>query len=720
MSKNDIKSIFGKYVFDDDKMKKYLSKEAYLDFKNNLKSNKELSEKTAKNMAEAMCRWATDMGATQYTHWFQPLTDATCEKRESFIAFDNNNKPIAKLSGRELIKGETDGSSFPTGGIRQTFEARGYTVWDKTSPCFIRDDETGVTLCIPTAFYSWTGEALDKKSVLMRSMEAISEEGVKLLNVFGLSDVKKVFSMLGPEQEYFLIDREEYLKRKDLIYTGRTLFGAMPPKGQEMDDHYYGSIRSKIGAFMDEVNHELWALGVPAKTSHNEVAPAQHEVAVLYEKANIACDNNCLVMEILRKVASRYDMICLLHEKPFDKLNGSGKHNNWSIQTDKGLNLLSPGDDPQKNLLFLLILTLVIKAVDENADILRSSASNVGNDRRLGGNEAPPTIISIFLGEQLTGIVEHIIYGKENSIKGRQIIETGSSAIPNLYKDVTDRNRTSPFAFTGNKFEFRMVGSSDSCAMPIATINTIVAKAFKEATEYFAKKGIKNKKQTTSKISYDKKFEKEILDYIKDILKEHYRIVFNGNGYGQEWQEEAKKRGLSVVANMVEAIDVMNSKKNKELFTSMKVMTESEINSRVEVCYETYVKTIKIEILTMINIVKKQILPACLEYKGKLLDNIKTIKDIDTAITYDAELGILTELDKKINAIREALVDMEKEFNECEGKADMSARAKAYSNNLIKKMDGLRSNVDALEMLVDKKYWPLPSYGDLIFEVSAI
>lgn len=720
MEKNDIKSIYGKYVFDDDKMKKYLSKEAYLDFKNNLKSGKELSEKTAKSMAEAMCKWAVDMGATQYTHWFQPLTDATCEKRESFISFDKNNKPITKLSGRELIKGETDGSSFPTGGIRQTFEARGYTVWDKTSPCFIRDDETGVTLCIPTAFYSWTGEALDKKSVLMRSMEAISKEAVDLLNVFGIDNVKTVNPMLGPEQEYFLIDRETYLKRKDLIYTGRTLFGAMPPKGQEMDDHYYGSIRSKIGAFMDDVNHELWALGVPAKTSHNEVAPAQHEIAVLYEKANIACDNNCLVMEILRKVASRYDMICLLHEKPFDKLNGSGKHNNWSIQTDKGLNLLSPGDKPQDNLLFLLILTLVIKAVDENANILRSSASNVGNDRRLGGNEAPPTIISIFLGEQLTGILESIIYDKSETVKGKQIIETGSSALPNLYKDVTDRNRTSPFAFTGNKFEFRMVGSSDSCAMPVATINTIVAKAFKEATEYFHSHKIKNKKQTTDKITYDKKFEKEIKDYIKELLTKHYRVVFNGNGYAKEWQEEAKKRGLPIVSNMVEAIAVMNSDKNKNLFTSMKVMTESEINSRVEVCYETYVKTIKIEILTMINIVKKQILPACLEYKGELLNNIVSINNINKSISNDVELDILKELDDKIKSIRVALIEMEKEFDLCENKHDMSERAKAYSDKLISKMDGLRANVDALEMLVDKRYWPLPSYGDLIFEVSAI
>ena len=720
MSKTDIKSIYGKYVFDDDKMKKYLSKEAYLDFKNNLKSGKELSEKTAKSMAEAMCKWAVDMGATQYTHWFQPLTDATCEKRESFISFDKNNKPITKLSGRELIKGETDGSSFPTGGIRQTFEARGYTVWDKTSPCFIRDDETGVTLCIPTAFYSWTGEALDKKSILMRSMEAISKEAVDLLSVFGIDNVKTVNPMLGPEQEYLLIDRDKYLKRKDLIYTGRTLFGAMPPKGQEMDDHYYGSIRSKIGAFMDDVNHELWALGVPAKTSHNEVAPAQHELAVLYEKANIACDNNCLVMEILRKVASRYDMICLLHEKPFDKLNGSGKHNNWSIQTDKGHNLLSPGDKPQDNLLFLLILTLIIKAVDENADILRSSASNVGNDRRLGGNEAPPTIISIFLGEQLTGVLESIIYDKSETVKGKQIIETGSSALPNLYKDVTDRNRTSPFAFTGNKFEFRMVGSSDSCAMPVATINTIVAKAFKEATEYFRSHKIKNKKQTTDKISYDKKFEKEVKEYIKEILTKHYRVVFNGNGYAKEWQEEAQKRGLPIVTNMVDAIAVMNSDKNKKLFTSMKVMTESEINSRVEVCYETYVKTIKIEILTMINIVKKQILPACLEYKGELLNNIVSINNINKSISNDVELDILKELDDKIKSIRVALTEMEKEFDLCENKHDMSERAKAYSDKLINKMDGLRANVDALEMLVDKRYWPLPSYGDLIFEVSAI
>lgn len=717
---NDIKSLYGMYVFDDKKMKKYCTKEVYLDFKNNLKSNKELSEKTAKGIAEAMCKWAIDMGATQFTHWFQPLTDASCEKRESFLSFDKNNNPIIKLSGKELIKGEADGSSFPTGGIRQTFEARGYTVWDKTSPCFIRNDETGKTLCIPTVFYSYTGEALDKKSILMRSMETISKESVRLLHNFGITNVKRVYSMLGPEQEYFLIDRNQYLKRKDLIYTGHTLFGALPPKGQDLDDHYYGSIRSKIGAFMDEVNHELWALGVPAKTSHNEVAPAQHEIAVLYDKANVACDNNFLVMEILRKVASRYDMVCLLHEKPFDRINGSGKHNNWSLQTDTQYNLLSTGDEPQNNLLFLLVLTLIIKAVDENADILRCSASNVGNDKRLGGNEAPPTIISIFLGEQLTEVLENVLYGKSNTtVNIKQIIDTGTSAIPNLYKDVTDRNRTSPFAFTGNKFEFRMVGSSDSCAIPVATINTIVAKAFKEANDYFEKNKIKNK-TVTQKIVYDKKFEEKVRLYIKDILKEHYKIVFNGNGYGKEWFEEAKKRGLPIISNMVEAIDVMNSDKNKKLFTSMNVMTESEINSRVEVCFDTYIKTIRIDVLTMINMVKKQIMPSCLKYKSKLLNNIEQINNLKLDITNNVELDILKELDKKINGMKNALDDMENEYNNLEKIDKISEKAKLYSKNLVKKIEELRKNVDDLEMLVDKKYWPIPSFGDLIFEVSKI
>lgn len=721
----DIKKIFGEYVFDDKSMKKYLSKDTYDKFKKIIKEGKELSPDVAKAVATAMCKWATDNGATHFTHWFQPLTDATAEKHDSFIAFDGSGKVITKLSGKELIRGEADGSSFPTGGIRATFEARGYTAWDVTSPCFIRKDETGTTLCIPTAFYSYTGEALDKKSILLRSMDVINDESVKLISLFGIK-TKKVKAMLGPEQEYFLIDRDKYLKRKDLIYTGRTLFGALPPKGQEMDDHYYGAIRSKIGAFMNEVNIELWKLGVPAKTNHNEVAPAQHELAVFYDEANISCDHNQLVMEVLRKVASKYNFVCLLHEKPFDRLNGSGKHNNWSLVTEEGINLLSPAEKNEDSLLFLLILALIIKAVDENAEILRASASNVGNDRRLGGNEAPPTIISVFLGQEFETVLENIennidIFNKADKKAKTEIIKTGSNAIPDLYKDTTDRNRTSPFAFTGNKFEFRMVGSSDSCAMPVATINTIVAKAFKEANEYFDNK--KYKKTVTvsnGKIKYDDNFKKDVLDYIRNIIKKHKRIIFNGNGYSKEWEQEAINRKLPIVKNMVEAIKVLLSDKAVKLFTSMGVMTEQELRSRVEVQFETYIKTIKIEVLTMINMVKKQIMPACLEYKKELVETINQTMNCMADVSVEVETNILKELSFRICNMKKSLDMLEEDLVNTEKITDNEKKADEYKKIVVPSMDSLRTDVDAIEMLVDKKYWPLPSYGDLIFEVSKV
>ena len=723
MENVDIKKIFGEYVFDDTAMKKYLSKDTYDKFKKIIKEGKELSPDIAKAVATAMCKWAIDNGATHYTHWFQPLTDATAEKHESFLSFDGSGKIITKLSGKELIKGEADGSSFPTGGIRATFEARGYTAWDTTSPCFIRKDEAGCILCIPTAFYSYTGEALDKKSILIRSMDVINKQSIKLLSLFG-KKVKKVTAMLGPEQEYFLIDRDKYLKRKDLIYTGRTLFGALPPKGQEMDDHYYGSIRSKIGAFMSEVNAELWKLGVPAKTNHNEVAPAQHELAVFYDEANVSCDQNQLVMEILRKVASKYNFVCLLHEKPFDKLNGSGKHNNWSLVTDDGMNLLSPNNKNGVDLLFLLILALVIKAVDENAEILRSSASNVGNDRRLGGNEAPPTIISIFLGNEYETVFDNIeknidIFNKTNN--KTEIIKTGANAIPDLYKDVADRNRTSPFAFTGNKFEFRMVGSSDSCAMPVATINTIVAKAFKEANEYFENKKYKKTVSITNgKIIYDNNFKKDVIEYIKNIIVKHKRIIFNGNGYSKEWEEEAKKRKLPIVRNMVEAIKVLESEKAINLFTSMEVMTKQELKSRVEVEYDTYIKTIRIEALTMINMVKKQIMPACIAYKKEIVDTINAISNSVINVSTEVETNILNELSFRILDMKKSLDLLEVDLKKTESIVDKAKKAEEIKKTVVSSMDKLRVDVDATEMLVDKKYWPLPSYGDLIFEVSKI
>ena len=706
--KIDIKKIFGEYVFNDKAMKKFMSKETYNSFKRVLKEEKEIPHNLAKTVAKAMCEWAISLGATHYTHWFQPLTNATAEKHDSFIDFNDKKEIITKLSGRALIKGESDASSLPSGGLRATFEARGYTAWDTTSPAFIKKDATGTTLCIPTAFYSYTGEALDKKAILLRSTDALNKETIKLLKLFG-SKAKKVSSMLGAEQEYFLIDRHKYLHRKDIIYTGRTLFGAIMPKSQELFDHYYGSIRSKIGAFMNEVNVELWKLGVPAKTHHNEVAPAQHELAVIYEDANIACDHNQLVMETLRKVASEYDMVCLLHEKPFDKLNGSGKHNNWSIVTDEGENLLAASKNPDSTLQFLLILALVIKAVDENADILRSSASNIGNDRRLGGNEAPPTIISIFLGDELTKIFDNISNIKNsNSKNDTTIIKTGSVAIPDLYKDVSDRNRTSPFAYTGNKFEFRMVGSSDSCAMPIATINTIVAKSMREANEYFANNKTKNKSELKSLI----------INYIAKLYKEHKRVVFNGNGYSKEWIEEAKKRNLPIVPDMVNGIKVLKSKKAIDLFTNLGVMTESELLSRISVEYETYSNTICIEAKTMINMVKKQILPSCITYKKFLSDSINTIKNTNASTGVEEKL--LSEVDSYTNDMSKALNKLESDLNTVENIKDIEEKAFKYRELVVKSMDDLRTYVDSLEMILDRELWPMPSYGDLVFEVSEI
>lgn len=699
----DIKKIYGKYVFDDKVMKKYLSKEIYNSFKKATSEGKDLPHNIAKAISSAMCKWAIENGATHYTHWFQPLTNATAEKRECFISFDNKNNLMLKLSGRELIKGESDASSFPSGGLRATFEARGYTVWDTSSPAFIKKENDTTTLYIPTAFYSYTGEALDKKTLLLRSIDTINKETIKLLNLFG-KKVNKIIPMLGPEQEYFLIDREKYLKRKDLIYTGRTLFGSLPPKGQEMDDHYYGTITKKFSTFMNDVNKKLWELGVPAKTYHNEVAPQQYELAVIYDEANISCDHNQLVMDILKSVANDHNLVCLLHEKPFDKLNGSGKHVNWSIVTDKNENLLSPGDNPQENLQFLLLVSLILKAVDENADILRSSASNVGNDRRLGGNEAPPTIISVFLGEHLTNIFENI-ENKNSSINKKTLIATGINAVPDLYKDVTDRNRTSPFAFTGNKFEFRMVGSSDSCAMPVTVINTIVAKSFKEANEYF--KNIK----TTNK----KDLNKEIINYIKKIYNEHKKIVFNGNGYSEEWIKEAKNRKLPIIKDMVSAIKVLDTKKANELFTSMGVMSDTELKSRISVEYETYIKATTIELKATINIIKKQILPSCVKYEKKLSDTINSLTLVSNKIDTTTELNLLKEINFNIQNLKTYTDKLNEQLEKCDEIESLEKKANYINDNLVPLMNKARNSADILEMLVDKSYWPMPSYGDLIF-----
>ena len=570
--------IFGENVFNDTVMQERLPKNVYKKLKKIIEEGGELDLATADTIAHEMKEWAIEKGATHYTHWFQPLTGTTAEKHDSFITAPMpNGKVLMSFSGKELIKGEPDASSFPSGGLRATFEARGYTAWDCTSPAFVRQDAAGATLCIPTAFCSYTGEALDQKTPLLRSMEALNVQSLRLLKLFGNTTSKKVTPSVGPEQEYFLVDAEKFLQRKDLIYTGRTLFGAMPPKGQEMDDHYFGTIRQRIASFMKEVNIELWKMGVTAKTQHNEVAPAQHELASIYSEANVAVDNNQLVMQTLKRVACQHGLKCLLHEKPFAGVNGSGKHNNWSITTDDGINLLEPGKTPHENIQFLLVLSCVLKAVDVHADLLRESAADPGNDHRLGANEAPPAIISVFLGEQLEDVVEQLIStGNATKSKKEGVLETGVKTLPDLKKDATDRNRTSPFAFTGNKFEFRMVGSRDSVAAPNIVLNTIVAEAFRDACDVL--EGAEN-------------FEDAVHDLIKKNLSEHQRIIFNGDGYADEWLAEAERRGLPNIKSMVYAIPALTTDTAIKLFGDFKVFTEAELVSRAEVKFENYAKT---------------------------------------------------------------------------------------------------------------------------------
>ena len=649
-----------------------------------------------------MKEWAIEKGATHYTHWFLPLTGVTAEKHDSFISAPlPSGKVLMTFSGKELIKGEPDASSFPSGGLRATFEARGYTAWDCTSPAFVRQDAGGATLCIPTAFCSYTGEALDQKTPLLRSMEAINKEALRLLRLFGNTTSKKVTPSVGAEQEYFLVDAEKFEERKDLIYTGRTLFGAMPPKGQELDDHYFGTIRQRIASFMRDVNIQLWKVGVPAKTQHNEVAPAQHELAPIYTEANIAVDQNQLTMQTLKRVACQHGLKCLLHEKPFAGVNGSGKHDNWSITTDDGINLLDPGKTPHENTQFLLVLACILKAVNKHADLLRESAADPGNDHRLGANEAPPAIISIFLGEQLEDVVEQLISTGEatHSLKGGKL-ETGVSTLPDLFKDATDRNRTSPFAFTGNKFEFRMVGSRDSIANPNIVLNTIVAEAFADACDILEKAD---------------DFDLAVHDLIKEYLTENQRIIFNGNGYSDEWVAEAERRGLPNIKSMVEAIPAITTDKAVELFERFSVFTKAELESRAEIQYEAYAKAINIEARTMIDMASKQFLPAFIKYTKTLADTVNAVK----AAGVDA--SVQTETLKEVSALmaetKAALDNLVKTTADAAAKEEGEVQATYYHTEVVPAMDALRAPVDKLEMIVDKEAWPMPSYGDLIFEV---
>ena len=698
----NVAKIFGEDVFNDTVMQERLPKKVYKDLKKTIEEGKELDLATADVIAHEMKEWAIEKGATHYTHWFQPLTGVTAEKHDSFISAPlPNGKVLMSFSGKELIKGEPDASSFPSGGLRATFEARGYTAWDCTSPAFVRHDAAGATLCIPTAFCSYKGEALDQKTPLLRSMQAINEQSLRLLRLFGNTTSKKVTPSVGPEQEYFLVDADKFLQRKDLIYTGRTLFGAMPPKGQELDDHYFGTIRQRIAGFMKDVNEELWKVGVTSKTQHNEVAPAQHELAPIYAECNVALDHNHIVMQTLKRVACQHGMKCLLHEKPFAGVNGSGKHDNWSLTTDDGKNLLEPGKTPHENIQFLLVLTCILKAVDTHADLLRESAADPGNDHRLGANEAPPAIISVFLGEQLGDVLEQLISTGEatHSLKGGKL-QTGVDTLPDLAKDATDRNRTSPFAFTGNKFEFRMVGSRDSIAGPNVVLNTIVAEAFSEACDVLEKAD---------------NFDEAVHDLIKKYATEHQRVVFDGNGYSDAWVEEAERRGLPNIRSMVEAIPALTTDKAINMFEKFKVFTKAEQESRAEIKFESYAKAINIEARTMIDMASKQIIPAIIKYTKELADTVVAVKEAGADASVQAELltevsGLLAESKKALEALK-VVTDQAAAMEEGED------QARFYHFDVVPAMEALRAPVDKLEMIVDKEAWPMPSYGDLIFEV---
>jgi glutamine synthetase len=697
-----IDELYGKSVFTVAKMKERLPKSVFKNVMSVMKNGGDLSLSDADVMAKAMKDWAMENGATHYTHWFQPLTGITAEKHDAFVGMpDEEGRMVTTFTGKDLIKGEPDASSFPSGGLRSTFEARGYTAWDVTSPAFLKEAGTGVTLCIPTAFYSYKGEALDKKTPLLRSMEAISRQALRIVRLFGDTESTRVTSSTGAEQEYFLVDANEYLQRTDLIFTGRTLFGAPAPKGQEMEDHYFGVIRERVGEFMKDLNAELWKLGVPAKTQHNEVAPGQHELAPVFEESNLATDHNQLIMETMKRVAEHHGLRVLLHEKPFAGVNGSGKHNNWSLTTDTGVNLLDPGETPERNIRFLLILSCIVKAVDVHADLLRQSASDVGNDLRLGANEAPPAIVSMFLGEQLDDVVRQLV---ETGIADRHIkggmLRTGVSALPDIRKDATDRNRTSPFAFTGNKFEFRMVGSSDSMATSTTTLNAIVAEAFSDAAD---------------ELEGAQDFDMAVHDLIKKNLTEHQRIIFEGNGYSKEWVEEAARRGLPNIPSTIEAVPSLTTDKAVKLFEKFHIFTQPELESRSEIIYENYAKTKNIEAMTMIDMAQKQILPACMKFVKAQAETITAAAN--AGVIFHNETEKLQKCVDRIDAAQEALDELQALVDKAQGITDAKEQSFYYKDTIDPAMERLRKPCDELETLVDKKAWPFPTYEDMLFEL---
>ncbi len=693
-----VTSIFGSMVFDDTVMRARLPKETYKALQRTIKQGKHLDITVANVVANAMKDWAIEKGATHYTHWFQPMTGITAEKHDSFISPTSDGKIIMEFSGKELIKGEPDASSFPSGGLRATFEARGYTAWDATSYAFIKD---GV-LCIPTAFCSYMGESLDKKTPLLRSMETINRQALRILKLFGNTDVTHINTTVGPEQEYFLVDKDLFDKRKDLIYTGRTLFGARPPKGQELDDHYFGTIKPRVGAFMKELNDELWKLGILAKTEHNEVAPSQHELAPIFTTTNIAADHNQLTMEIMQKVAKKHGMVCLLHEKPFAGVNGSGKHNNWSISTDTGVNLLEPGETPSENAQFLLFLCAVIKAVDEYQELLRISVASAGNDHRLGANEAPPAIVSMFLGDELNGILKSIEEETQYDSKEKEFMKIGVHTLPTIPKDSTDRNRTSPFAFTGNKFEFRMLGSASS----VSDVNTILNTAVAEELKYFAEE-----------LEKARDFESELHDLIKDTIIKHKRIIFNGNGYDNSWVEEAERRGLANLKTTPDALKHLMDTKNVLLFTGHRIFSKEELAARYDIMMENYCKVINIEALTMLDMARKDILPAMSNYCKELAETISAKKSVCQDIDCSYEQESLSNLSSLVSAMYKQVNKLDEDLIKIKSTEDVTEMGDYYKNTILSDMTAIRISSDMMETVASAEKWPYPSYGELLFGV---
>ena len=698
-----ITEIFGSNVFSTSVMQERLPKKVFAEVMDVMEHGGNISIATADIVANAMKDWAVEKGATHYTHWFQPLTGITAEKHDAFMTRPEDSKTLLQLTGKQLIMGESDASSFPSGGLRSTHYARGYTAWDMTSPAFVKEMTAGTILCIPTIFVSYNGEALDKKTPLLRSMEAINTQGLRILRLFGNTQAQKVFPSVGPEQEYFLVDREKYLNRRDLIYTGRTLFGAPAPKGQELDDQYFGVIRERVGDFMSDLNQELWKLGIPAVTQHNEVAPAQHEMAPIYTMCNLAVDQNQLTMETMKRVATRHGLVCLLHEKPFAGVNGSGKHNNWSIGTDTGENLLDPGDTPNENLQFLLVLSCIMKAVDVHADLLRQSASCVGNEHRLGGQEAPPAIISIFLGDQLESVVEQIV-SNADSIKllATGKLDSGVSTVPVLNRDATDRNRTTPFAFSGNKFEFRMVGSSDSIADANTTLNAIVAEALCQAAD---------------ELEAANDFSTACMQVIHRNMTEHQRIIFNGDGYSEEWVQEAARRGLPNLPSLVDAVPALTTQKAINLFTRFGIYTPQELEARAEIMYETYIKVIKIEANTMIHMAAKHYIPAVIHYTTRLAQSINAVASACPQAELSVQRKLLQEVSRYLADASTALEQLKPLMGRVDSIDGVKEMALAYHDAVVPAMDALRYPIDTLELMVDKSIWPVPTYGDLMFEV---